>query len=304
MKLLGPLVAVLLLLPHSSCSSAQEMKAANPAAVPPNLLLLVHQEIHPGKASDRQRLESALARACDRLETPSFWIALQSLTGSREAISFDPFDSFEHLEQAHMDWKQFYAAHPDLAQTQSDIDSLVSSERTIVAMRRDDLGYLADTIDLSEARFLRVIEIRLFPGHEGDFRESIRLMSEAYSKVKADSPWAVYEVNQGTQSPAFLVLLPMSELKQNDDLWSLKESIEGAEQGEGRADRLKQIFRESYASTESNLYVIDPDMSHVSKEFTAGGQDFWKHARDPEPKPDVKPAGNTAKKKPSAGKGL
>ena len=276
------------------------MKAANPAATPPNLLLLVHQEIQPGKSSEHQRLLSAISRACDRLDTPSLWIDLQSLTGPREALFFDPFDSFEHLEQAHSDWKQFYAAHPDLTQTQSQVDSLVSSERTIIAMRRDDLGYLADTIDLSEARFMRVVEIRLFPGHESEFRESMRRMSEAYSKVKADSPWVVYEVNQGTQSPSFLVFLPMSELKQNDDLWSLKESIVGATEGEGEVDRLKQVIREAYASTESNLYAISPEMSHVSKEFAAGGPDFWRHASDPESKPDAKPAANPSKKKPAA----
>jgi hypothetical protein len=300
MKLYGPLFAILLLLQCPSRSSAQEMKAANPAAVPPNLLLLVHQEIQPGKGSERQRLD--FSRSCDRLDTPNLWIDLQPLTGPREALFFDPFDSFEHLEQAHTDWKQFYAAHPDFALAQKEIDSLVSSERTIIAMRRDDLGYLADTIDLSEARFMRVVEIRIFPGHESDFRESIRLLSEAYSKVKADSPWVVYEVNQGTPSPAFLVFLPMSELKQNDDLWSLKETIAGAEEGEGRADRLKQIVRETFASTESNLYVINPEMSHVSKEFAAGSLDFWRHGNDPEPKTDAKPAANPPKKKPSARK--
>jgi hypothetical protein len=91
-----------------------------------------------------------LSRACDRLDAPNFWIDLQSLTGSREALFFDPFDSFEHMQRAQSGWKQFYAVHPDLAQKQGEIDSLVASERTIVPVRRDDLGYLTENIDLSE----------------------------------------------------------------------------------------------------------------------------------------------------------
>jgi hypothetical protein len=297
MKLIGSFLTVLLLLPYVSASSEQERKAANPAAAPPNLLVLVRQEIQPGRSSERQKLESALSRACDRLDAPNFWIALQSLTGSREALSFDPFDSFEHMQQAHSGWKQFYAGHPDLAQTQGEIDSLVANERTIVAVRRDDLGYLAESIDLSEARFVRLLEVRLFPGHEGDFAESIKLWSEAHTKIKANLPWVVYQVNEGTPAPAFLIVLPMSELKDNDDLLSLKESmLETTEEG-GTAERLKQIAREAYVSTESNLYVISPEMSHVPREFSLGDSEFWRQGVDSEAKPGAKPSVSPSKKK-------
>jgi hypothetical protein len=38
---------------------------------------------------------------------------------------------------------------------------------------------------------------------------------------------------------------------------------------------MQQIAREAYASTESNLYSIKPEKSHVSKEFAAGDPEFW-----------------------------
>jgi len=130
------------------------MKAANPAAAPPKLLVLVQQEVQLGRTSERRKLLATISRACDRLDAPSFWIDLQSLTGTRETLTFDPFDTFEQLQQANSGWKQFFAAHPDLAQTQGEIDSLLASERTLVALRRDDLGAPpAEDIDLSEARF-------------------------------------------------------------------------------------------------------------------------------------------------------
>jgi hypothetical protein len=257
-----------------SILSGQDRKPANPAAELPNIVLLVHQEIQPGKASVRQKLDVAMKRTCDRLDVPSSWIGLQSLTGPREVLFLDPFDSFEQLEQSFVSRAELYALHPDLPRMHEEIDALVTSERTIVAVLRDDLGYRADSIDLSETRFMRVFEVRLLPGHESDFVEALRVLDKAYEKINSDTPWAVYQVNLGIPSPAFLIFMPMSALKQNDDLLARKEALLEAE-GEEAAQRLKQTAREAYASTESNLYAVRPEISHVSKGFAAGDPDFW-----------------------------
>ena len=298
MKPIRSFLGTLLWLSLVSASSGQEMKAANPAAAPPSILVLVRQEIQSGKSGEWQKLVASISRACERLDAPSFWIDLEPLTGTRETLTFDPFDSFEQVEQAHSGWKQFYAAHPDLAQTQGEIDSLVSNERTIVAVRRDDLGAPAEDIDLSEARFLRVLEVHLFPGHERDFAESIKLWGQARSKAKTEVPWIVYQVKQGTPSPTFLVFWPLSELKEYDDLLAEKEELLEEQEGEDTADRLSQIAREAYSSTESNLYAVHPQTSHVPKEFASGDADFWKPAGGAEPKPEPKPSVTHSKKKP------
>jgi hypothetical protein len=288
---------MLLWLSFLSASEGQERKAANPASAPSSLLVLVRQETQPGRTSERQKLVTTMSRACDRFDAPSFWIDLQSLTGAREALTLDPFDSFEQLQQAHTGWKQFYAAHPDLAQTQKEIDSLVNNETTIVALRRDDLSAPAENIDLSEARFMRVLEVRLFPGHEADFAESITLWSQARSKAQQEVPWSVYQVKEGTLSPTFFVFLPFTELKTYDDLLSQKEELLEGNEGEGMADRLRQIAREAFASTASNLYVIRPETSHVPKEFAASEANFWRPG-EADPRTEPKPGASPAKKKP------
>ena len=271
----------------ASILAAQDKKPANEAAVPPNVLLLVHQDIPPGKAAERQKLEVNVARACDRLGAPSYWIDLQSLTGQQQAIFFDPFESYEHLGQARTEWSQFFGAHPDLARMQDQIEGLLAGERTSVAVRRDDLGYLPEGIDLSEARYMRVHEIHLFPGHENDAAEAFKILAEAYAKIQADTPWVVYEVNAGMPSPTFVVFLPMSELRQNDDLLAWNSDLAEAEGEQGR-ETLQRIARESYATTESNLYAVSPEMSHVSKDFAGADPDFWLHREAPDAKPDPK----------------
>lgn len=289
------LFAPFLMLAAASMVSAQEEPSPNPSAAPPNMLLLVHREIYSSKAGERQKLEAAMSRACDHLHVPNDWIDLESLTGPPEALSFDPFDAFEQLDTAIAEWGRIFAAHPELARMQEEIKALATSERTIIAVRRDDLGYRPQSIDLSKARFLRVLEVRLRPGYESEFVEAFRILGEAYERIKADTPWVVYQVNVGAPSPTFLVFAPMHALKENDDLLDSRRSLREAE-GEEAASRMQQIAKDAYASTESNLYAISPEMSHVSKDFADGDPDFWSPKSSAAPKPARKDA--EAKPKP------
>ena len=255
-------------------ATAQDEPPPNIAGTPPKMLVLVHREFQPSKSSERHRLEVAISRACNHLDVPNSWIDLESITGPPEALSFDPFDSFEQLDTAFAEWGRIFATHPEIARLQEELKALVSRESTNVAVRRDDLGYLPQSIDLSKTRFMRVLEVRLHPGHESEFVEASRILAGAYEKIKADTPWVVYQVNVGMPSPAFLVFLPMRALKQNDDLLNWRRSVREAE-GEETARRTEEIAQAAYASTESNLYLISPETSHVSREFAEGDPGFW-----------------------------
>jgi hypothetical protein len=279
---------IFLLAAHVSIVHAQTEKPLSAATAPPKLLLLVHQEFKFGSEGARRKLAVSIRRACNHLDVPNSWIDLQAITGPPEALSFDPFDSFEQVDNASVVWKQLFASHPELAHLQGQIRALETSESTIVAVRRDDLGYRMNRIDLSKARFMRVLEVRLRPGHEGDFVESFKLLSAAYEKIDAGMPWVVYQANVGMPSPAFLVFVPMRALKENDVYLARATKLREAESDAG-FDRMQQIAREAYASTESNLYGISPETSHVSREFVDGDPAFWSLKPSAEAKPS--PAG-------------
>jgi hypothetical protein len=267
--------------------NAQTGNAPTLPTLPPNLLLLVHQQFQFGSESAREKHEIEITKACRELSVPNQWIDLQSITGAPEALSFDPFDSFEQVDYASAAWGKINAVHPELARLQEEIRKLETSERTIIAVRRSDLSYRAGFMDLSKARYMRVLEIRLLPGHEGEFVEAFKTLRAAYEKIKADTPWVVYQVNVGMPSPTFFAFVPMSALRQNDDLLAWRSPLRDAE-GEAGADRMQQIARDAYQSTESNLYAIRPEMSHVFKEFADGDPGFW----SPRASADAKSAGN------------
>jgi hypothetical protein len=253
--------------------SGQMKDSAKTEAAPPKFALLVYQRSSPEKAAERDRWLTAAARACANFEVPNSWIVLESISGEPELLSFDPFDSYAHIENAFSQWGPIYAAHPDLANAQAHISAALASQRTAIAVRRDDLSYRANGIDLSKARFVRVLEVRLHPGHEGEFAEAFQKLSGAYEKTRSDLPWVVYQVDVGMPSPTFLAFVPMRSLAQNDDLLKQRERLHEAE-GEA-AGRMQQIAREAYAHMESHLYAVSPEKSRVSKEFAAGDPEFW-----------------------------
>jgi hypothetical protein len=281
-----PAIALLLCLPFTHLTGQTGNAPTLPTA-PPNLVLLVHQQFRFGSESERDKNEIEIAKACRELSVPNQWIDLQSITGAPEALFFDPLDSFEQLDYASAAWGKINAVHPDLARWQEEIRKLETSERTIIAVRRSDLSYRAGFIDLSKARYMRVLEIRLLPGHEEEFVEAFKTLRAAYEKIKADTPWVVYQVNVGMPSPTFFAFVPMSALRQNDDLLAWRGPLRDAE-GQAGADRMQQIAREAYQSTESNLYAISPRMSHVFKEFADGDPAFW----SPAASVDAKSSGN------------
>lgn len=247
--------------------------SATAETAPPKLVMLVYQKFPIDKIAASGQALAAAARACTNLDVPNSWIVMDSVTGEPGVLSFDPFDSFAHIDKAFAAWGPLYAAHPELGKAQAQIMGALQSQRTIVAVRRDVLSYRANRIDLSKARFLRVLEVRLRPGHDGEFTEAFQKLRAAYEKIDSDLPWVVYQVNVGMPSPAFFAFVPMKTLAQNDDLLSIREKLHEAE-GDA-AERMQQIAREAYAQTESNLYAISPEKSHVSKGFAAGAPEFW-----------------------------
>jgi hypothetical protein len=275
--LIANVIAAALTFTLATVVAEQTKESAEPATAPPKLLVLVYQKFSFDKAADRDQWETAMARACQKLDIPNSWIVMESVTGEPEVLSFDPFDSFVQMEKPVAEWGPIYAAHPELGRLQAQINAALVSQRTVIAVRRDDLSYRANRIDLSKARSMRVLEVRLHPGRENDFAEAFKKLSAAYEKIESDLPWVVYQVNLGMPSPTFLAFVPMKTVGQNDDLLKIRERLHAAE-GEA-AERMQQIAREAYASTESNLYSIKPEKSRVSKEFAAGDPAFWTPAK-------------------------
>jgi hypothetical protein len=211
-----------------------------PPAAPPKVLLLTRQQFKSRQAHARERLERAKAAIYNRLDVPVYWLELAAFTGTPEALFFDPFDSFEAVEKASATLGALNEAHPELVRMQAGINDALSSQRAILAVRRDSQG--ADEINLAQARFMRMLVVRMGPGEEPP-------------SMAGSTPYIIYEVTSGMPSPAFLIFQPMTAFT----------DIPAAAVTHGTV-------------VEDAVYAVEPDMSHVSREFAGQDREFWMKA--------------------------
>lgn len=236
--------------------------ASQSAGAPPKVVLLVHQHFLPGKAGERERLEVETCKKFDEFGVPIAWIELESVSGAPEALFFDPANSFKEIDRAGQLLGEMYGAHPELVQLQNEIEDRIESSKTVFARLREDLGHV-DRVDLSKAHYWRVTTVNVRPGHESDFAEA----DKARGRMHPDVVWFVYEVDSGTAVPTYLLIETMTSLADAD-----KSETSSSKQAQ---KELEQIVRDAYVSADSNLYVVHPEMSHVSHLFAAGEPEFW-----------------------------
>jgi hypothetical protein len=214
--------------------------AAPPPAAPPKVLLLTRQQFKPGRAHARERLERATAAIYNRLDVPVYWLELAAFTGTPEALFFDPFDSFEEVEKAGSAIGALKEAHPELVRLQAGINDTLSAQSAILAVRRDSPG--VDEINLAKARFMRMLVVRASPGEDPP-------------SMAGGTPGIIYEVMSGMPGPVFLVFQPMAAFTE----------IPAAAVTHGTV-------------VEDAVYAVEPEMSHVSREFAGENRELWMKA--------------------------
>ena len=111
------------------------------------------------------------------------------------------------------------------------------------------------------------------PGHENDFMEAAKLYKTTVEQEKIDLRWATYGVMAGMPSPTFLVFIPHATLAELDPTSPTNAALGKAMAGEP-GKRLSALA-EGYASTEELVFLVSPEMSHLSPEFIARDPKFW-----------------------------
>lgn len=287
-----------LLMPAFACTMPAQDRPEISKSGPPKFLNMVHQELKPGRMGAYDELETSIARIYNREGIPVFWVELESVTGPREVLYLNLFDSSEEMAKAMEALNAGLAAHPELVQMQDRLlQDNTSNGTTVLGVRRNDMGYRANTIDFSKMRVLRLSTVFAHPGYERAFMETEWSLSEASEKVHARSAWAVYEVVGGLPEPAFVIVTPMQSLQEIDDIFETDQSVKKTEGG-ALQQHLQELARVAYGTSDTRLFSVGQKMSHVSKGFALGDPDFWTPATIAAPpagagKSDKPPARNT-----------
>jgi hypothetical protein len=251
-------------LPTACLSSrAQTVTPSPETGVTPNTLLFYRADLIPGKEAANAQTEEEIVRGYASAKIPAYWLALQATTSSPHVVYFDGFDSFAAIEQAETALAEGLDTHPKLASLQQKLQEYVSATRTVMAFRRDDLGYRLNKIDLAKARFVRISILQFRPGYEEEFANAVRARARIHGTNDIETPWMIYQVHSGLLLPTFIEFQPMNSFSEIDDALDRSKKSRPVP-GEGYQLPAQEWMKDAKLSIEIQIYNVSLPMSHLS----------------------------------------
>jgi hypothetical protein len=247
--------------------------AAQAQTPPPNILNIQTDNIKPYADAPYDKIASESAVLSQQLKDPTHVLGMEALTGSPRTIYLSGYDSFEAL-QKNEEWLLGDAA------TDAKLDALdarqalnVSEVHYTIWHYRPDLSNNVAGADIPHSRYWEVIVFHMRPGHNEQFKELAKLYQDANLKIGQNIPWAAYEGLMGV-SDAYLLLVPMTSLKDQDTGLAHEKDFGAALGDEGRR-QMNQLSQESVASVEDNIWMVIPEWSYVEKSWIEADPQYW-----------------------------
>jgi hypothetical protein len=248
-------------------AEAQNVTPTPETGVTPSTLLLYRADLVQGKETAYEQTEAEIAQGYANAKIPIYWSALQAVTGSPHVLYFNGFDNFADIEKAGADLAQGLDAHPEIGTLQQKLADLVSSTRTTLAFRRDDLGYRLNKIDLAKSNYVRVAIFQFRAGYEEEFADAVRTRARMYETNDIDTPWMIYQVQSGFSLPTYIEFQPMNALSEIDD--ALERNAKARRPGGASALPAQKWIREADLSIDIQIYRLSQSMSHQSPSSAA-----------------------------------
>jgi len=278
-----------------ACAALGQEKSAG-TAPRPKVLQIMREYTKPGKSGMvHDKAESAFVQAMSRAKWPTNYVGMTSLTGKPRALFFTFYDSFEALEKDG-------AAAAKNATLSAAIDRAGEADGQLLDSMDQGIFYFSDEMslrpraDLSQVRFLQILNFHVRPGHDEEWNEVMKLVKGAYEKGVPDAHWGMFRQMFGGEGGTYLVLIGRKSLSEIDKSILQDDMKFAAALGEDGMKKLNEKFGASVDSSQEQLFAINPRMSYVSEEWIKADPDFWK------PKaaaaPAMKPAAEDKKAKP------
>ena len=244
-------------------------------AQPPAVLQLVRETIKEGKGAPHRRAEREFVSAFRKVNFPYHYIALTTESGPSEVWFFTAMSSFGALEDSDkLSGKEPLKTLLETAEAH-DGEMRVSS-RTMTAAFRPDLTYVSPSgPPLSKFHYMMISTYRVKLGHDEDFATGSKQIMDAYKKAQINSTYLVYQVVTGAPEGTYLLMFPMTSLKEIDEYPAREKAMTEA-MGAENFQRMMRSAGDVFMSMDTTLFAISPEMSYVSKETEDGDPAFWR----------------------------
>ena len=251
---------------------------------PPPVLLIVREEIKPGKMPAHNKHSASFAQIFGKLQTPSYRIAMVPVAGSEnDVVYITPLQTFAQMEriQGETDKKMSTASgaiRSELDRLEKEAPDLHAAMRDMFTVYRPELSYDAG-VDITKMRYFAVTTVRVRPGQEDQYAVYLRTLTNvAREKAKAELHIAAFQVIAGSPGPTYIFFRPMKSLAEYDLRIGPRVREAMSEDQRKQADKMAS---ETVVFSETSVYALNPQMSYVPKDFAAGDPTFW----NPKPAP-------------------
>jgi hypothetical protein len=236
-------------------------------------------KVKPEKLADFQALSKKFAEANRRFNGDR-WLALEAVYGEGNVYMFTStrkdYADIEKANEAEMlAVNKGFGKEAALKFGQDWMNCLVWS-RSELRHRRWDLSRKAPKDAeayakfIGESRLLRTTAVHIRPGHTADFEALMKDVKEAGEKNPDTQPVFVSQVLEGGKGTTFYLSTLRSSMGGFDHNPTAKEIL-----GDEGFKKLQQIVAETYETTESTLYRINPELSNPPNEVAKVAMDFW-----------------------------
>jgi len=245
---------------------------------PPNVALIVREDIKPGKMDPHSKHSASYTQIFSKNEVPAHRIALVPVAGSEnEVVYLTGAETFAALETMQRDTDKRLsgasgATKAELDRLNKEAPDLHAGMRDMMAVLRPELSYDAPA-DIPHMRYFAITTVRVRPGQEDVYSEYVRnLVNVARNKAKAKLHIAAYQIIAGAPGTTYMFFRPMKSLAEYDLRIGPRVREAMTDDQKKKADKMAL---DSIAVTETSIYAIDPRMSYVNKNIADADPAFW-----------------------------
>jgi hypothetical protein len=272
--------------------------AQTPPVPPPNILDVEMINLKPDLDGPYDKVASEYPALSEQLKDPTHVLAMEALTGTPRAIYLSGYDSFEALQKSE-EWLIGDAATDAKFDAQDAREApYISEVHHTIWHYRPDLSNNVTGADIPHSHYWEVMIFHMRSGHAEQFEELTKLYCDANLKIGQNTPWSAYEGMMGV-TDAYLVLVPMTSLKDEDTALAHKKQF-GAALGDEGKRRINKLSEENVTSVEDNLWMVNPEWSYVEKSWIESDPQYWSSEPAARPAPKHATGATPAPKAPSA----
>jgi hypothetical protein len=251
---------------------------------PPKVLSVTREMIKPGKGAVHEKWEAGWPRAFAKAKWPVHYLAVASLTGQPRALFMTGYDSLAAWEKDAAAQEKNTALSAEQAALADKDGEYLTEIRNAVFLYMPELSYHPD-LAVAGARYFRIYNITVKPGHDDHFVEARKVALAAHEKANLPDHFAVFHAIAGGPTTQYLIFIPMKSLAEVDEFPTVHGKAYKEALGEEGQKKLAEFDSQGVESSESQIFAFSPKMSYPPKEWVAADPDFWAPKAAPAAKP-------------------